>query len=84
MMNKRKKDLTTKNEEKFELTKHYKKVIDERDHIIKNTYLFDDKFENVNDKYKPLLDNYGFIVNIFVELLFPQFLIEIWKRKKFI
>ena len=51
------------------------------DKIIKDRHLFDDEFENVHEKYKALLDKYGFIVNIFLELLFPQFLREIWKNK---
>lgn len=93
-MDKRKEELNLKIDEKSELTKHFKKVIDERDKIIRDThgdqlkdtysYLFDDKFEYVNEKYKPLLDKYGFIVDIFLEMLFPPFLREMWKRKNFI
>jgi len=56
----------------------------QRDKIIKDRHLFNEEFENVNEKYKPLRDRYGFIVNTFLELLFPQFLREIWKRKKLI
>lgn len=81
MMDKRSTELNSKSREKSELAKHYKKVIDERDTIIKDTHLFDDEFENVNDKYKPLLESYGFIINIFLEMLFPRFLRELWKRK---
>lgn len=81
MMDKRKEELNIKNSEKYELIKHYKKVIDEWDENIKKRYLFDNKFENVNEKYKPLLKRYGFIVNIFLELLFPLFLRELWKIK---
>jgi hypothetical protein len=83
IMDKRKEELTIKNNEKLELAKHYKKVIDERDKIIKDRHLFDNKFENINEKYKPLFDRYGVIVNIFLELLFPIFLKEIWKKNLF-
>ncbi len=82
MMDRRKEELNIKKNEKCELTMHYKKVIDERDKIIiKNRHLFDYEFENVNEKYKPLLEKYGFIVDIFLEMLFPTFLREIWKKK---
>jgi hypothetical protein len=81
MMDERKAELKSKNNEKDELAIHYKKVIDESDLLVRDTYIFDDKFETINKKYNPLHDRYQFIVNTFLELLFPEFLREIWKRK---
>jgi len=80
MIKKRKQQLNIKKDERSELIRHYKKVIDEWDKI-KNKHIFDEEFKNVNVKYKSLLDKYGLIVNIFLEILFPQFLREIWRKK---
>ncbi|HSF50931.1 MAG TPA: hypothetical protein VLA74_09250 [Nitrososphaeraceae archaeon] len=82
MMNKRKQELNIKKDERFELTRHFKKIIGDWDKIIRDRHIFDEEFKNVNEKYRSLLDKYGSIVDIFLELLFPDFLREIWKRKR--
>ena len=75
----RSKDITIDNISK----NHYRKYIDECDtdifyyglfepDIIK--YGYDEYRLIIGKKYKPLQEKYPFIVNIFLEMLFPQFL----------
>jgi hypothetical protein len=46
--------------------------------IVKNK----DKYElTISEKYKPLQEKYPFIVNIFFDIFFPQFLRKIWYNK---
>ncbi len=70
---------------------HYRKYIDECDKDIFSYELFQSeiiKCKNdeykliIGKKYKPLQKNYPFIVNIFFDTLFPQFLRKMWYYKQ--
>ncbi len=69
---------------------HYKKYSDECDKDIFHYELFEpkiikyeyDKYElTIGEMYKPLQEKYPLIVDIFFDMLFPQFLRKIWYNK---
>ena len=69
---------------------HYRKYIDECDKDIFYYELFEskimkyeyDKYElTIGERYNPLQEKYPLIVNIFFDMLFPQFLRKIWYNK---
>ena len=68
---------------------HFRKYIDECDKDIFDYELFEpkimkiDKYElTIGERYKPLEEKYPLIVNIFFDMLFPQFLRKIWYDQK--
>lgn len=75
---------------------HYRKYIDRCDEDIFDYCLFEPKIikckcgggdDNeykliIGEKYKSLQEKYPFIVNTFFDMLFPQFLREIWYNNK--
>ena len=72
---------------------HYRKYINECDKDIFHYELFEpdimkyyecNKYKYkliIGKKYKPLQEKYPLIVNIFFDMLFPQFLRKIWYNK---
>lgn len=83
LMNARKKEIEQRESSlRYESIHHYNKIIDDYDKKIIDCKIFDNEFVSVNEQYKSISKNYSFVVNIFLDLLFPEFLKDIWKRKK--
>ena len=70
---------------------HYRKYIDECDIDIFHYELFESeiikcKYDEykliIGKKYKALQEKYPLIINIFFDVLFPQFLRKIWYYQK--
>ena len=70
---------------------YYRKYIDDCDKDIFNYELFEPEIRKcgydeyrliIGENYKPLQEKYPWIINIFFDMLFPQFLRKIWYNKK--